>query len=87
MNKITLVSISISILLTGCFNSWSKEEIALVKMQAKSIADIYPKTKKKEFIECFSNYAIDNYDFKDYMNSGTAGGLSAMTNCNKYIVK
>jgi len=54
------------------------------------MASIFPKTdatSKTKFIECFSDYVIDNYNFKEYMNSGSSAGLSAMTNCQKYITK
>jgi hypothetical protein len=90
MKKITLLSISISILLTGCFNSWSKEEKQLLNQQATSMVDIFPMTdtkNKTKYIECFSNYVMDNYNFKEYMNSGSSAGLGAMTNCQKYIIK
>jgi hypothetical protein len=90
-SAIQLIVISIvSITLTGCFSSWSKEEKQVLKMQAKSILGVMPMgilsmNKQLQFTECFEVYILKNYSGKEYMSDSQGPGLLAMMKCKKIL--
>ena len=82
MIHLVIVSI-VSITLTGCSNSWSKEEKQVLQMQAKGMS-ILSKNNKDKYAKCFEEYILDNYNGKEYLRAAEGAAVTAMMHCKKY---
>ena len=65
----------------GCSNKWTDAEKYIVKRQADRLAELSGSKNVNAFVECFQSYILENYNGKEYMDSGTSAASLAMIQC------
>lgn len=77
----SVFAIVLLVFFSGCGNEWTDAEKKIVKRQADRLAELSESKNVNAFVECFQNYILENYNGKEYMNSGTTAASLAIIQC------